>query len=211
MLAALQLGSSGLPIGRFAQSYGMERAIRADPSVAPQPIVANFLTDRFAPLDGAAIVRVLCGQDPLELDARLARLRLDTRWKHASQICGTALARLSPALGADSNDPYLAAVRQGEAHGELAVVHGVIARSLGLSPDQAVCIELVNTARAMLLALVRLGTVAAIEAQSLLASLRPQIEHAAGVSLSAETPTYHGPLPGGELCWTSAVPQLFQS
>src|SRR5262249_13195602 len=58
LLAALQLGDSALPIGRFAHSYGLETLLEDDPGAGEPEIgelVETLVIESVGPLDGVAV------------------------------------------------------------------------------------------------------------------------------------------------------------
>jgi urease accessory protein len=193
-LAALQLADSGLPIGRFVHSYGLEAWLMADGEVAPEELaelVETVVRESVAPLDGVVVAhahRAGSIQELLALDECLTARKLAPGARAASQSCGRQLAVLAPQLAAyDTLVAELAErVRAGETDGNVAVVIGTLARALGLPAADAVLVELRGAAVALLSAAVRLGALRPARAQILLARLIPAFAAGAEEALSLD-------------------------
>ena len=198
-LAALQLSDSALPIGRFVHSHGLERWVAACGAVELErlgELVESAVCAGVAPLDGVVVAHAH-GAGSLaelsELDRLLTARKLSPPARAASQSCGRQLAALAPTLAAD--DPLLArlagAVADRRTDGNLAVVEGALARAGGLGREQAVLLALRGAAASLLSAAVRLGAASPVRAQTLLATLHPAIERAAGHALGLTLDDMH--------------------
>ncbi len=190
-LAALQLADSALPIGRFVHSYGLEQWLSDHGEVAPetlQELVQAAVCESVAPLDGAVLAwshRSRSTAELIGLDARLTARKLSRSARNASHACGRRLAALAAELAPDDAVAmaFARAVQTADTDGNLAVVEGTLARALGLSTREAVLVELRGSAAALLSAAVRLGAIAPVRAQVVLARLAPALERAADTAV----------------------------
>jgi urease accessory protein len=193
-LAALQLGDSALPIGRFVHSYGLEAWLRGHGDVEPETLaelVEAVVCEAVAPLDGILVARAHAAEHLVtlrQLDALATARRLAPSSRAASQSCGRQLARLAPQLApADALLARLcAAVSAGETDGNLPVVSGVLMRALGVAAMDAVLVELRGAAAALLSAAVRLGAISPVRSQVALARMAPALEQAAERALAGD-------------------------
>jgi urease accessory protein len=194
LLGALALGDSGLPIGRFVHSGGLEAWLGERPTVRPEQLlelVRTVVCEGVAPLDGAVLAhahRTRSLQRLTELDRRLTARKLTPASRRASHACGRQLAALAPHLAPADKlvDEISAAVRDRRTDGNLAVVEGTLARALGLPIRDAVLTALRSGAAALLSAAVRLGAISPTSAQTILIQLAPSFAAAAAVSLALE-------------------------
>jgi urease accessory protein UreF/urease accessory protein UreE len=193
LLAALQLGDSALPIGRFVHSHGVEAWLRAHPEATEDELrrlVESAVVESVGPLDGAvlALAHRAASRELLEeLDARLTTRKMAPPARAASRSCGRRLAALAVDLTADPLVTGLAArVRSGATDGNLAVVAGTLARALGVGRRNAVLIELRGAAAGLLSAAVRLGRLTPMRAQAALLALSPAVDRAADDALARD-------------------------
>jgi urease accessory protein len=192
LLSALQLSDSGLPIGRFVHSHGLEAWSRRQRDIAPDTIaelIQASVCDSFATLDGAVLVHAHRAEGIealVELDRTLTARKLTPSAREASQTCGRQLAALAPQLAPADRlvATFAARVQTIETEGNLAVVQGTLARALGLSAREAVLVELRSTVAAMLSAGVRLGAVRPTQAQIVLAEMAPALSESVDVALT---------------------------
>lgn len=191
LLAALQLGDSALPVGRFVHSHGVEDWLGAHPEAGDDELLALVeaaVGESVGPLD--AVVLALSHRtgelDELErLDALLTARKLTPAARAASQACGRRLAALAGELTPDRVVARLAArVRSGDTDGNLAVVEGALARGLGIPLRDAVLVELRGASAGLLSAAIRLGRLTPMRAQALLCELAPALERAADQALA---------------------------
>ena len=209
LLAALQLGDSALPIGRFAHSYGIEALANSGSGLGEDAIVElleTVIQESVGPLDGVALAAAHDAAANsnlpllLDLDACVTSRKLTRSSRTASTTCGRRLAALVPTLTDHGFCAGLAlAVRAGETDGNLAVVEGALAQALGLGRESAVLLELRSVAAAMLSALVRLGQLSAFRAQAILSRLRPTLIRAAVFALEQPIATMRSVTPELEI------------
>lgn len=191
LLAALQLGDSALPVGRFVHSHGVEDWLGAHPEAGDDELLALVeaaIGESVGPLDAAVLaLSHRAGElDELErLDALLTARKLTPAARAASQACGRRLAALAGELTPDRVVARLAArVRSGDTDGNLAVVEGALARALGIPLRDAVLVELRGASAGLLSAAIRLGRLTPMRAQALLCELAPALERAADQALA---------------------------
>ncbi len=166
LLAALQLGDSGLPIGRFVHSHGLEQWLRDHPDPAPETLrdlVAVAVRQITGPLDAAMLAHAHRARTTLELtrlDRALTVRKPLPPARAASESCGRQLAVLAVDL---VDDPlvhkFADLVSARRSSGNLAVVEGALARAIGVPVEAAVTLALRDTVVALLSAAIRLGAV----------------------------------------------------
>jgi urease accessory protein len=207
LLAALQLGDSALPVGRFVHSHGLEAWLAARDRPTPEQLgelVATAVCEGVAPLDGASLAHAhragTIGR-LMRVDARLTARKLTPASRSASQSCGRQLAALAASLAPDDKlvRELYARVRARATDGNSAVVGGTLARALGVDARSAVLVELRGAATALLSAAVRLGALAPDPAQVALAQLGPQLATATEEALELELDELRSTAPELEL------------
>jgi urease accessory protein len=207
LLAALQIGDSALPIGRFAHSYGLETWLEDAPGAGEAEIgelVETLVLESGAPLDGLAVAQAhLAAGDVaalLRLDRAVTARKLFSPSRAASTSCGRSLAALVPIVwNAPRTSEFAELVAAGQTEGNLAVVEGALAWELGLDRRAAVTIEVRGFAAGLLAAPVRLGRLSARRSQALLAALHPAIESAVEAALAADLEDMRSVVPELEL------------
>jgi urease accessory protein len=192
LLAALQLGDSGLPIGRFVHSHGVEAWLASRPAAREDELaelVETVVTESIGPLDGALIAHAHRAPDVDELarlDRALTARKLTPPSRRASRSCGRQLAALAPRLTDDTLAiAFAARVREGRSDGNLAVVEGTLARAMGVAAADAILLELRGAAAGLLSAAVRLGRIDPLRAQAVLHAMSPALARSGRDALAA--------------------------
>ncbi|MBS4010140.1 MAG: urease accessory protein UreF [Roseovarius sp.] len=183
LLRMLQTTDSAFPSGAFAFSSGLE-TLTNEGKVRDATGVHGILTHQIIPrwfsFDRPFLLCAMdAAHDPqqlLEIDARCHVQNTSDRLADASRRIGRSLLSVHSRIGTPFVASFNAAIAQamrGHAGGYEPVVQGVVAAGLGLSPLQAQAGALNGVVTAFTSAAVRLGTLGAIEAQSLLAQIAP--------------------------------------
>jgi urease accessory protein len=177
---ALQLADPGLPIGRFVHSHGLESWLAERPAAGDaelEELVASFVLEGVAPLDGAVVAlahRARSLDELLALDRALTARKTLAPARAASHSCGRQLAALAPRL---ADDPLVAslaaAVARAQTDGNLAVVSGALARARGGGEREAVMLELRGAMTSLCSSAIRLGRLGPVSAQVLARRLVP--------------------------------------
>jgi urease accessory protein len=204
----LHLSDSALPIGRLAHSFGLEPLVMSaliDGEEAVHDYLVSKLRDCIAPLDGVAVSwshRYLCQGDLPAIHTlnELVTCRKPVpSMRAASENCGRELLRLladipiSPDFALFSDQ-----VRLKKCGVNLSVVIGSASAAAGIGLRDCVVMEMRSAASGLLSAAVRLGTLSASNAQSMLWQLGGSIEEAADIALSLEPETMAGWLPDAD-------------
>jgi urease accessory protein len=189
-LAALQLGDPSLPIGRFVHSHGLEAWLAAHDDSGElelEELVRSFIVEGVGPLDGVAVAlahRAGSLDGLIELDRIVSARKTLAPARIASHACGRQLAVLATKL---ADDPLLRLfaqrVREGGSDGNLAVVAGSLASSLGVDERGAVLLELRGAMTSMLSSAIRLGRLGPIAAQTMTLRLSPALVAAADAAM----------------------------
>lgn len=207
LLAALQLGDSGLPIGRFVHSHGLEQWLLDHEDATPQTlrellVVAVRQVTR--PLDAAMLAhahRARTADELADLDRALTVRKPLPSARAASESCGRQLAVLAAEL---VDDPlvhdFADRVRGRRSSGNLAVVEGTLARAMGIPIEAAVALTLRDTVVALLSAAIRLGAVSPSQAQVLQVQLGGEIAEAVATALELGVDDLWTTAPELEVC-----------
>ncbi len=182
LLAALQFGDSLFPGGGASFSWGFE-TLHADGRIANagdlQSFIEGQLRLRWATCDRPALVEAYRAGDDLDrvaaIDALIEALALPLEMREGSRRAGGALLSTHARLGNERAERYRERVRAGRAAGHLPVVQGLVWRAAGLDETVAAAVSAYQLCAAFASAAVRLGAVGHVEAQRILAALRPVV------------------------------------
>lgn len=178
LLLALQHGDSFFPGGMIPFSWGLETLAfeRAVVSAADLGrFVEGQLRYRWATCDRPALVGAYQAADTLNdvtrVDVMLDAMALSREMREGGRRAGGAMLDVHTSLGTPHAAEYRAVVRAGHAHGQLAVVQGLVWRGVGLSEENAgavsghlVCVGFVGAA-------IRLGLIGHVDGQAILTEM----------------------------------------
>jgi len=174
LLALTQWLSPAFPLGGFAQSHGLERAIelrRVTSGGTLAAWLAHVLRYGSGQADATLLHAVLAGADP-DAMADLARaLAASAERAHESEAQGAALARTVNATARRADPPR-----------PLPVALGVAARGLGVPAVRVVALYLQAFAGNLCLCATRFVPLGQTEGQCALAALAPAISEVAGAT-----------------------------
>ncbi|MEN3378275.1 MAG: urease accessory protein [Hyphomicrobiales bacterium] len=191
LLTAMQHADSAFPSGSFAFSNGIEGLAAQGPRLERARLAAavdSTIRHRWACADRVALVHAFRARDldrVAAIDAALEASTIAEPLRTGSKRNGGALLAAHVRLGTDCAAAFRALIDAGHAHGHLAVVQGLVWRSLGISEPHAVAMSGYTTASGLVAAAVRLGQIGAIEAQAVLGNALLAIEEAAGEPIPA--------------------------
>lgn len=201
------LTDSALPVGSFAQSYGLETYI-ADGIRDVEGLLSTYLEEALGRSDGPAMVlsyRAAARGDLtglLELDELVGALRVPREWREAGAQVGRRLLRLGGDLwpGGPALSAYAASVAEGRAAGQHPVAAGVLYQAAALPVEWAAVSFLYSGLQGLVSAAVRLVPLGQTEGQRLLEKFRPRLAAAAERCLFVTSPDEFGAfLPGFEI------------
>lgn len=186
MLRALQHADSQFPSGGFAFSQGLEASCLLEDEIGAFNL-ADFLVvhirHRWAEADRVALVRAYRLGDDLNalaaLDREIEASTFGELLRSGSRRNGMGLLTAHERMGNRTAAAFRSMIRAGEAMGHLALVQGMVWRSLDFDEDTAVLISGYQTIATLVTAAVRLGRIGAIEAQTLIGNTLSHVEEAA--------------------------------
>jgi urease accessory protein len=146
LLQILQLSDGLFPIGAFAFSDGLETAVQRAEVVSGDDVrlwLEHYVDAVFGDSEGPALMQAM-GAFPADwqrlerLDHELTALRPSSETRASSRSLGLRLVKTCVALypGRGLED-LLERIESGRCHGNVAVVHGVVFRVLGISEREA--------------------------------------------------------------------------
>ncbi|MEJ8570060.1 urease accessory protein UreF [Microbaculum marinum] len=182
LLLVLQHADSAFPSGGFAFSQGLEgyAALAGRPELAGlESFLRTQIRLRWASADRIALIRAHRTGGDLEaiseIDAEIEAVTLPEPLRSGSRRNGAAFLATHARLGVAAATAYRARIRQGRGHGHLLAMQGLVWSTLGVGEAEAAAVSGYQFAAAMIQAAVRLGLTGAIDAQRVLAELRPEI------------------------------------
>ncbi len=200
LLEMLQLGDSMFPSGATAFSWGLE-SMHGDgiplQAGALLQFAAASIERRWAGFDRPFLDRAwrqwASPAALVDLDRLYEAMSVGAGPRAASRRLGFTQLRVHAELGRGRAADYLSIVRDGRAPGHLAVVQGLVWADRGLSLTQAEMMSAYGLAASIAGAAMRMGLTGHVDAQRLLAALRPAI-----VAVLAE------PCPDPDDAWNGA-------
>jgi urease accessory protein len=184
-LTAMQHADSAFPSGSFAFSNGIEGLAALGPRLDRARLAAvvdSTIRHRWACADRVAMVHAFRAHDLDRvgaIDAALEASTIAEPLRTGSKRNGGALLAAHVRLGTSCAAAFRALIDAGRAYGHLAVVQGLIWRSLGILEPHAVAMSGYTTASGLVAAAMRLGQIGAIAAQAVLGDALRAVEEAA--------------------------------
>ncbi|WP_018697980.1 urease accessory protein UreF [Amorphus coralli] len=190
LLTALRLADTAFPSGSFAFSQGLEPILAADRAAGAEAVLAfvrEQLRLRFATADRVALVRAFRVADDQEalaaVDREFHAASPVEAQRAASLKNGAALLAAHARLGTEGTASYQARVRGRKAFGHLAIVQGMVSRSLGLKEAEAINVAGYGLAMGIAQAALRLGRVGAMDTQRIVGEALADIDHIAALPI----------------------------
>jgi urease accessory protein len=175
LLTILQHGDSAFPSGSFAFSNGIEGLAALGAPLdrrGLQDIVSVILRHRWATADRVAIALAHRAGDDFRriaaIDKAVEAATLAEPLREGSKRNGSALLAAHVRLKTPGAAQFRERIEDGEAHGHLPVVQGLVWRACGMNETDVLAVSGYATAAGLIAAAVRLGHVGAVEAQSVL-------------------------------------------
>jgi urease accessory protein len=181
-LLAMQQADAAFPSGSFAFSNGIEGV-----AALPYPFDRDALRrqaeialrHRWAGLDRIALVRAWHAGDDLgglaHIDEEVEAANVVASFREGSRRAGRALLTSHARLGTSGADALKAAIARGQLIGHLPTMQGALFRALGMPEREAVAVSGYQAIASLTSAAVRLGRVGALEAQTVIRDLLPEI------------------------------------
>lgn len=196
LLAALQLGDSFFPAGRYTLSHGLEAFSQSglvkDPSDV-EALIGDYLVHAVGPSEAVAVASsnqaVTVGDmaTVVEVDRLLFAIKLPAEASASSVRTGRQMlvaARRSG--GTAAIEEYSRQVSELGAPGNHAVAFGVVSAAWGLSPVKAAAVELHAYLTGLLGAALRLVRMGHDDAQGILVRLRSTVAETASKAAATD-------------------------
>ncbi|MGO4685026.1 urease accessory protein UreF [Hyphomicrobium sp. 2TAF46] len=195
LLRTFQHADSQFPSGAFAFSQGLEAFSQQQERLGSFDLW-NFLyaqiVHRWASSERIAIIRAYRLYNDLEalaeLDAEVEASTISEPLRVGSRRNGMGLLTTHERIGTRYAKTYRGMVRDGKAHGHVAVAQGLLWNSLEIDEEDAVLMSGYQSAASLTTAAIRLGLVGAIDAQSYLTRIIPVIAKASDSPVSRNEP-----------------------
>jgi urease accessory protein len=183
-LNALQLSDTFFPTGLYTLSHGFESFVQAGlvSTAGVEALLHDYLENVLGPADGVALAHAHRATEErdlgrlLEIDRRLFAMKLVRETRESSRRVGKRILATAVTLAPDRPLlDYRSAVDGGDCPGNAAVALGAAAATLGIARREALLIELYTFSTSLLGAAMRLIRLDHMEAQQILARLKPLI------------------------------------
>lgn len=181
-LLAMQQADAAFPSGSFAFSNGIE-GVAALPYPFDRAALLRHaqvaIRHRWAGLDRIALVRAWRAGGGVTIlsaiDEAVEAANVVVSFRDGSRRAGRALLTSHTRLATPGADALTAAIAQGRLLGHLSTMQGALFRALGVPESEAMAISGYQAVASLTSAAVRLGRIGALDAQSVIRDMLPEI------------------------------------